>query len=308
LGRSNINEIATFVTVVSAGSFTLAGKQMGLTRSAVAKSVVRLEERLGIRLLNRTPRSLSLTDDGEVFLDRCVKILADLDDAEAAMTLRSEVPNGTIRINLPIVLGQRHVLPIIQDFLRKWPAVGAEVTFTDRFVDLIEEAVDVAIRIGPPGDDSLLITRTIAEQHLVTCAAPAYLEAHGVPERPSDLEHHHCLFFVNDGRRMSWAFFDAGRTTQMSMPGQLQMNSADALLYAAVDGAGVVHLPTYLVGGDIRKGSLVPILNDFRCESAPIRVVYSNRRHLSLKVRVFIDLLVQTWGDIPPWERDLVLP
>lgn len=152
LSRGNINDTVTFVTAVNSQSFSVAGKQLGLTRSAVANSVVRLEERLGVRLLNRTPRSLSLTGDGEVFYRRCVKILKDLDVAEAAMPLRSEVPMDCPN-NLPVVLGQQHVLLVVQEFLATWPLVRADLTFTDLFVDLIDEGVDRAVRIGAPQDD-----------------------------------------------------------------------------------------------------------------------------------------------------------
>ncbi|CAN7800189.1 LysR family transcriptional regulator [Paraburkholderia hospita] len=305
LGLSNINDIALFVGVVNAGSFTVAARQMGLTRSAVGKGIVRLEERLAVRLLNRTPRSLSLTDDGQVFYARCVRILEDLEEAESAMALRSETPNGLLRVSLPITLGQRHVLPVIESFLEAWPQVSAEVTFTDRFVDLIEEGIDIALRIGEPRVDSRLITRTVAQQILIPCASPAYLNARGVPQCPGDLKDHNCLFFLSAGRRQPWLFVEHGEKTQFNGPGRLQMDSTEALRAAAVDDFGVVYLPTYLVEEDIRAGRLTPLLEAYRQPGDPIRVVYPTRRHLSPKVRLFIDLLTSKWGDVAPWDRNV---
>jgi DNA-binding transcriptional LysR family regulator len=300
----NINDIATFVAVVKAGSFTIAGKQLGLTRSAVGKSIVRLEERLKVRLLNRTPRSLSLTDDGTLFYSRCTQILDDLEEAESAMAARSAVPTGALRLSVPTALGHRHVMPVLESFLKAWPAVSAEVGFTDRFVDLINEGVDIALRIGEPRDDSRLITRTIAQQRLLACASPDYLEINGVPLVPGDLSDHVCLFFMTLGQPQPWQFNDTA-TPQYSGTGRLEMDSAEALVAAAVNGVGIVNMPTYLLDEHVRAGRLIPLLEAYARPAQPIRVVYPTRRHLSPKVRLFIDLLTETWGEIPPWERDL---
>jgi DNA-binding transcriptional LysR family regulator len=299
----NINDIATFVHVVKAGSFTVAGQQLGLTRSAVGKSIVRLEERLGVRLLNRTPRSLSLTDDGQVFYSRCTQILDDLEETELAMAVRSATPTGTLRVSVPIALGHRHVMPVLQSYLKTWADVSAEVNFTDRFVDLIDEGIDVAIRVGDPYPDSRLIARTIAHQHLLTCASPEYLQAHGVPLSPRDLADHECLFFTSAGRPQPWLFNDALTPQFSGASSRLQMDSAEALVAAAVSGVGIIALPTYLLEEHLGAGRLVALLDDFAPPDKPIRAVYPTRRHLSPKVRLFIDLLTQTWGEVSPWER-----
>jgi DNA-binding transcriptional LysR family regulator len=299
----NINDIATFVSVVRAGSFTVAARQLGLTRSAVGKGIARLEERLAMRLLNRTPRSLSLTDDGQHYYDRCTQVLDELEETELSMAARRETPNGVLRISLPPGLGHKHVLPVLQTFLKSWPSVSAEVSFTDRFVDLIEEGVDIAIRIGDRQPDSRLIARMIAEQRLPTCASPDYLAARGVPRTPADLVDHECLFFLSGGRAQPWKFNDA-QTPRFMGESRLQMDSAEALLAAAIKGLGAIHLPAYLVNEDIRAGRLVRILDTYDPPSDPIRIVYPSRRHLSPKVRVFIDLLAENWGEDSPWERD----
>jgi DNA-binding transcriptional LysR family regulator len=241
LALGNINDIAMFVTVVKAGSFTIAAKQLGLTRSAAGKSIVRLEQRLGVRLLNRTPRSLSLTDDGEVFFSRCTQILDDLEETELAMAVRSAKPTGVLRVSVPIGLGHRHVMPVLESFLRAWPDVGAEVSFTDRFVDLIDEGVDIALRIGDPRPDSRLIARTVAQQRLLACASPGYVKTHGLPQTPGDLAGHECLFFMSAGRPQPWVFTDPV-TSEVGYVSRLQMDSAEALVAAAVHGFGIINM------------------------------------------------------------------
>jgi DNA-binding transcriptional LysR family regulator len=304
LALGNINDIAMFVAVVKAGSFTIAAKQLGLTRSAVGKSIVRLEQRLGVRLLNRTPRSLSLTDDGDVFFSRCTQILDDLEETELAMAVRSAKPTGVLRVSVPVGLGHRHVMPVLESFLNTWPGVRAEVSFTDRFVDLIDEGVDVALRIGDPHPDSRLIARTVAQQRLMTCASPGYLDTHGVPQAPGDLPGHECLFFMSAGRPQPWTFTDPG-TSEVSHASRLQMDGAEALVAAAVHGFGIINMPTYLLEDDVRAGRLIPMLREFQPPAKPIRAMYPTRRHLSPKVRIFIDLLTATWGEVAPWDRDL---
>jgi DNA-binding transcriptional LysR family regulator len=304
LARGNINDIAIFVAVVKAGGFTVAGKQLGLTRSAVGKSIVRLEEHLSVRLLNRTPRSLSLTDDGQLFYSRCTQILDDLEETESAMAARSIAPTGVLRLSVPTALGHRHVMPVLQSFLKTWPAVSAEVAFTDRYVDLIDEGFDIAVRIGEPRDDSRLITRTVAHQRLLTCASPDYLANKGVPLVPADLDEHECMFFLSAGRQQPWQFND-GALPSHHGKARLLLDSAEALVAAAVSGVGIVNMPTYLVDEQLRAGRLLPVLAEFGAPALPIRIVYPTRRHLSPKVRVFIDMLTQSWGEIAPWERGL---
>jgi DNA-binding transcriptional LysR family regulator len=304
LAPGNFNDIATFVSVVRAGSFTSAAQQLGITRSAVGKIIARLETRLQVRLLHRTPQSLGLTDDGEVYFARCAQILEDLDETETAMAVRSATPTGTLRISVPIGLGHRHVLPVIESFLESWPAVTAEVSFTDKFVDLVDEGFDIAVRVGEPKPDSRLIARVVATQKLVTCASPDYLAKRGVPATPSDLVDHECLHFVSAGRPQPWSFAGTGQEP-VNSTGRLRMDSAEALVNAAVNGAGIVSMPSYLLATDIAQGRLQTILQAFEVEALPIRAIYPTRRHLAPKVRRFIDCLFDAWQPLPPWERRL---
>jgi DNA-binding transcriptional LysR family regulator len=187
-----MRDIHAFVHVAEAKSFTAAAERIGLSRSAVGKSVLRLEDRLGVRLLQRTTRSVSLTGEGAVFLERCIRILADLDEAEMSMLSHSQTPRGRLRLELPVSFGRLHVLPIVNQFMSKWPEISVNISFNDRFVDLIDEGTDLAIRLGG-SDDSRLMTRLLAPHRLVTCASPTYLKSHGVPANIEELAGHSCL-------------------------------------------------------------------------------------------------------------------
>ncbi len=304
MGLNNFGEIATFIAAVNAGSFSVAGQQLGLSRSGVGKSIARLEERLNVRLINRTPRSLSLTDDGAAFYQRCVQLMADLEDAELAMAERSGTPHGRLRLSLPPALGHTHVLPVIDGFLAQWPGVSVEVSFTDQCVDLIGEGVDVALRVGAQSQDSDLIGRTVAQQRMVLCAAPAYLARQPAPAAIADLKQHQCLFYVSAGKPQPWVFYDGEEEVEFTGASRLAMNSTEALRLSALDGAGIANLPAYLVEDDLRAGRLQALLPCHKRPRVPIRVLYPTRQHLSPKVRHFIDALIGAWGDVPPWERE----
>lgn len=289
---NRIGDIAAFVAAVNAGSFTLAAKTTGLTRSAVGKSIVRLETRLGLRLLNRTTRRLSLTDEGALMFERCRQILDDLEEVDQIMATRRLVPTGTLKLTAPLSFGQRHVLPVLDQLLEQWPELQANITFNDRFVDLIEEGFDIALRISIPKDDSRLITRTVGWQHMITCASPAYLARRGTPLLPQQLPQHETIFFTNAERRRNWDFQCPEGGYVYEGPGRLNMDSSEAMRESALSGFGLINLPYYLLENDIRAGNLVAVLEQFRVGPEPIRVLYPSKRQLSPRVRAFINLLV----------------
>ncbi|MCH5487735.1 LysR family transcriptional regulator [Pseudomonas syringae] len=299
----NLNDIAAFVTAVNAGSYTAAAKQLGLTRSAVGKSIVRLEARLQVRLLNRTTRSLSMTDDGQVLYERCVGVLQDLDDVEDALAFRRSTPSGRLRISVPVAVGRLHVLQHIECCLKEWPTLSVDVTFSDRLVDLIDEGFDLAMRIGPPKEDSRLLTRTVAYQKMITCASPEYLGRYSVPRTPQDLHEHQCLHFVSGGRLLPWNFRVNGKPVTVTNGGRLQMNSAESLHQSAIAGLGITTLPSYVVNEELRSGRLIQLLKEYAEAAEPIRIIYPSKRHLSPKIRLFIDKLLEAWSPCPPWER-----
>ncbi|WP_137806425.1 LysR family transcriptional regulator [Pseudomonas sp. G(2018)] len=295
-------DITAFVGAVKSGSFTAAAASLGLTRSAVGKSIVRLEVRMGTRLLNRTTRKLSLTDEGQVAYERWRQILEDLDEVDATMALRRGRPTGTFKLTAPLSFGQRHVLPILDAYLKQWPELRADVWFTDRFVDLVEEGVDVAIRIGVPKDDSQLLTRTVGWQQFATCASPSYLARCGVPQTPAELAGHDTIAFTSGERTGVWRYQTPAGLHLHEQPGRLNIDSSEAMREAALAGIGLIHLPTYITGNDLREGALVEVLKPFRAPPDPIRIVYPSKRHLSPRVRTFIDLLVERWAPGVPWE------
>ena len=312
MALDRITDMIAFVRVADARSFTIAAEQLGLSRSAVGKCVTRLEDQLGVRLLHRTTRSVTPTDEGEAFYGRCVRILADLEDAELAMVSRSQRPRGRLRLDLPVSFGRLHVLPLLHQFMATWPEVVVNVTFTDRYVDLIDEGVDVALRIGGE-DDSRLVARTLAPHCLVICASPDYLAQHGRPHTPADLADHSCLAFTHAGRAADWRLkttpderSDDPVADSRTVPvhGRFCASNAEALRDAVLAGYGIAQLATFLIGDDLRASRLVPVLEPYTIPGPPIRAVYPTGRHLSPKVRRFIDLVAEAWRPHPPWDGE----
>lgn len=296
-----MKDISVFVHVADAKSFTAAAERIGLSRSAVGKSIVRLEDRLGVRLLQRTTRSVSLTGEGVAFHERCVRLLADLDEAEMAMLSHSQTPRGRLRLDLPVSFGRLHVLPILSDFMRKWPEISVSTSFGDRYVDLIDEGVDLVIRIGG-SEDSRLMSRVLAPHRLVTCASPDYFERHAKPQTIEQLANQSCLAFVHGGRPVEWRFNENGQSRSVAISGRFSATNAEALRDATLAGYGIARLATFLISDDLRAGRLVPVLQPFDADGPPIRAVYPSSRHLSPKVRTFIDQLLDAWRPEAPWD------
>jgi DNA-binding transcriptional LysR family regulator len=294
-----MTDIQAFVRVAEAKSFTAAAERLALSRSAVGKRIVRLEDRLGVRLLQRTTRSVSLTSEGAVFHERCTRILADLDEAEMSMLSHSQAPRG---LELPVSFGRLHVLPIVNQFMSKWPEISVNVSFSDRFVDLIDEGIDLAIRLGG-SDDSRLMTRLLAPHHLVTCASPAYLKSYGVPRNIDELASHSCLAFVHGGRPGDWRFNVDGQIRTVTVNGRFSSTNAEALRDATIAGYGIARLATFLISDHLRSTQLIPFLNEFSTDGPDVRAVYPSSRHLSPKVRSFIDELLTAWRPEPPWDQ-----
>jgi DNA-binding transcriptional LysR family regulator len=297
-----VKDINAFVHVAEAKSFTAAAERIGLSRSAVGKSVLRLEDRLGVRLLQRTTRSVSLTGEGAAFHERCVRILADLDEAEMSMLSHSQAPRGRLRLELPVSFGRLHVLPVLSQYMNKWPEISVNVSFNDRYVDLIDEGIDLAIRLGG-SDDGRLMTRLLAPHRLVTCASPAYLESRGVPRDVGQLAGHSCLAFVHGGRPVEWRFNIDGQVHSVAINGRFSATNAEALRDATLAGYGIARLATFLISDDLRAGRLLPVLDCLSADGPSVRAVYPSSRHLSPKVRSFIDELLGAWRPEPPWDR-----
>lgn len=295
-------DIAAFVAAVRSGSFTAAASGLGLTRSAVGKSIARLETQLGVRLLHRTTRKLSLTDEGATVYDRWRQILEELEDVDATMALRRSHPTGTLRLITPPSLGRRHLMPVIHDYLRQWPELRTELWFTDRFVDLIEEGFDIAVRIGEPKADSLILSRTVAWQQFVVCASPDYLAQHGTPETPAELDRHDTLVYISGERPRPWRLQVENGIHLYDGPGRMSFDNSEAVRESALAGFGLAYLADYIVADELRDGRLVEVLRGYRPPPDPIRLVYPSKRHLTPRTRVFIDFLVDRWAAGVPWQ------
>lgn len=298
---ANIGEMAVFARVVGAGGFSRAARELKLTPSAVSKKVSRLEDRLGARLLNRTTRRIALTEVGEAFYTRCQRILADIDEAERAVSRADSAARGTLRMSASIAFGQRQIVPLVPEFLERYPDLRVDLTMTDHIVNLVEEGVDVAVRVSSL-PDSALVVRKLAPERRIICAAPDYLASHGTPRTPADLVHHNCLTYSTLAAN-EWKFAGADGVFSVDARGNFEANGGEAMREMALSGVGLVRLATFLIGPDIRAGRLVPLLTDYeRAEGSAVYAVYPHRRHLSTKVRAFVDFLVEKMTPTPPWE------
>src|SRR5437763_11425690 len=294
--------LQVFSQVVESGSFSSAAARLGLSTTAASRHVADLEAQLQTRLLNRTTRRVSLTESGRAFYERSVQLLADLGEAEQEAARAAVVPRGTIRLTTSVNFGVRHLAPAIAAFVARHPEVRFDVSLSDRIVDLVEEGFDLAIRVGAPGADNL-VARKLGETRLVPCASPQYLAKHGAPKTPEDLAEHDCFTYEYVSPRQVWRFRDrAGAERSVRVSGGLHSNNGDLLAEVAARGAGIVFEPAFIVGPEVRAGRLVPLLQDFEPAPLPIYAVYPSRKHLSAKVRVFVDFLVTSFAGAKDWD------
>jgi len=297
-----------FVRVVDCGSFAEAARALNLSRAMVSKHIQSLEDRLGVRLLNRTTRRLSLTEIGTAYYERAQTVLYDVEEAERVIGDLHIGARGTLKINAPMSFGIRHLTPALCDFHRDFPQIHVDLTLNDRYVDLIEEGYDVAIRIGKL-TDSALIARKLAPCRIILCAAPRYLAAQGTPQRPDDLAHHNSLIYTLTQKpgEITLQHLD-GSTELAQMRGSISANNGDVLHHMAVEGAGIVALPSFIIGPSLHSGALVPVLPHYQIPPLAIHAVYPHARYLTTKVRMLIDYLVARYQDAPPWDRPDTTP
>ena len=292
--------MSIFAAVVENNSLAGAARHMNLSPSVVSKQLSALEDRLGVRLLNRTTRRVSLTEVGSAYYERCKRILADVDEAEAAVTTAHSSPRGLLKITAPSTFAHRHVAPHLPGFIDRFPEVQVQLLVADRLVDLVEEGVDLAIRIAQLKDSSL-IARKLAPNHRKLVAAPSYLEKWGVPAKPEDLADH-ALITLQPGNPINdWHFRVDDEERVFRARGLIATNHGDSILALALSGAGLTMLAAHVVGEYVQDGRLVSVLDDLVSEDVPIYAVYPSNRHLSPKVRAFVDYLVEMYGPRPYW-------
>lgn len=296
-----LHSMEVFRRVAEEGGFSAAGRSLGLSKSVVSKQVQALEQHLGVRLLNRTTRRLSLTEAGQRYFERCVAILDELHDAERAVTELTANPRGKLRINVPVSFGLLHLAPLLPEFLGRYPDLEVDVTLNDRFVDLVDEGFDAAVRIARL-EDSSLIARRLAPCTGWVCAAPGYLARHGTPRDPEELARHNCLIYAYARQTGEWRFTDGtGRERRVPVHGNLRANNGEVLLEAACQGQGVVLMPDFIAYRAVLDGRLQRILTDYAAMDINVYAVYPYTRHVSAKVRVFVDFLAEKLGSNRPW-------
>ncbi len=287
--------------VIQHGSFAAAARDMRLSRSAVSKYVIELEQALGVQLLNRTTRSASPTANGLAYYERCVTILADLDEADLAISSAQAEPRGMLKVNAPMSFGTLHLGRAISVFMERHPTLQVQLILSDELVDPVQEGFDVTLRIADLPSSSL-IARKIAPAQRVLCASPSYLKRRGIPRHPRDLRGHDCLSYGHLATGNQWKLTGADGDHWVPIPWALCTNNAEVLRDAAIAGRGIALLPTFIAGADLQTGRLTTILADYKAPELSIFVLYPPTRHLSAKVRVFIDFLVERFAGRPYWD------
>jgi len=297
-------ELTVFHCVVKHSSYAKAAEELGLSPSGVSRIVTRLEERLGARLVQRTTRKLSLTEAGTAFHARTSQILVDLADAEAEVQMTAVKPRGTLRVSAPVVFGTHYISPMIGELLALYPELNLDVSLTDRMVDLIEEGLDLAIRIGSLAD-SRLIARRLCTNHRILVASQSYLDRHGTPQHPTQLADHDCVLFSGFSRPREWRLLGPEGPVSVNVSGRVATGNVQVLSEAAQQGVGITMGATLSVGNALLSGDLVRVLSDYEFEPTAIFAVYPSARQLSTKVRAVVDFFADKIKDPPIWDRPL---
>jgi len=291
------SSIELFVRTIEVGNFSELGRQLQMAPSSISRQINALEEELGVRLLQRTTRKINLTEAGQIYYQKVSQILSDLDDAQLAITELQASPKGMLRINVAIPFGERNIVPLIPGFLALYPELKIDLSLEDRKIDLVEERVDLAIRIGRL-DDSSIVARKLADNQFVICASPKYFEIHSYPKTPEDLTKHNCIINKNIYHSNAWQFSKGKSMQLISVSGNFQANSGGALYSAMLSNLGIAALPTWYVGEDIKQGILERVLVDYdfnlpAMKGSAIYALYPAGQYLPPKVRVFIDYLIE---------------
>lgn len=303
----DLNLMVVFAHVVEGGSFSAAARRLGMSRSAVSKSIAKLEKALGARLLNRSTRHLSLTEVGTAFAEHCARILDEAALAEQVVSSLHGHPRGVLKVAASVAFGTLHIAPALADFLDRYPEMDIDMTIGDRPVALAEEGYDVIVRVArdPPSN---LVARRLAPVRRRLCATPAYFARFGVPQIPQDLSRHNCLDYTHSGEQGLWRFTGPQRDIAVPVSGRLRINDDEALSQAVLRGLGLALLPTFIIGRDIQAGRLRAVLSEYIPVEQHVYALYLPTRHLPAKVRAFIDFLLERLGPDPYWDREEAQP
>jgi LysR family transcriptional regulator for bpeEF and oprC len=297
---NKLQAMEVFVQVVDAGGFTRAAETMKLPKATVSTLIQSLEAALAVKLLHRTTRHVSVTADGAAYYERCLRILSDVREAEESLSRTRLSPSGRLRVDAPTGLAADVIVPALPQFFEQYPDIQLELGCSDRPVDLVEEGVDCAVRGGALGDSSL-IARRVGILHFVTCASPAYLERYGRPVHPNDLLKHRCVnyFSARTGKIFDWDFTRDGERVQVALPGHIALNDSNAYIAAGIAGLGIVQMANFMMEPMIKEGLFELILEDWISDPLPVHVVYPQNRHLSAKVRVFVEWVAELFSNHP---------
>lgn len=296
----NLQWLSSFIAVVRAGSFVGAADATGLSKAAVSRHVAELEEHLGIRLLHRTTRRLSLTDDGQRFHARAIELITLMEELESETVSSKGEATGLLRINAPLTFGNLHLAPLWPRFIAVHPNVSLDITLNDRVVDLVDEGFDLAIRITNL-PNSQLVTRRLATTRMVLCASPGYLAKYGSPTHPKELADHQIISYSYWAGGDDWRFSGPGGEVQVKIQSRIHTNSGDTCRAAALEDQGIILQPDFLVGADLKKGKLVELMPQYHSVELGINAVYATRKHLPMKTRYLVDFLVESFRR-PAWQ------
>ncbi|MBF0270427.1 MAG: LysR family transcriptional regulator [Alphaproteobacteria bacterium] len=299
-----LTALRSFLAVCDTRSFSEAARRLGLSKSLVSRQISGLEGELGVRLISRTTRRLSLTEAGQAYAERCQRVLADLKEADQAVSNLQIKPTGRLRITAPMSFGTLHLAPALPRFVETYLEIELDLSLSDRIVDVIEEGFDLAVRIGRLAESSL-IARKLCPMRRIVCASPDYIRSHGAPSRPEDLARHSCLSH-SELAMQEWRFVDEkGHPVQMAVRGPVRVNNGEAMRHLALAGLGIVYLPTFFIGPDLKAKRLIPLLEAHTPQDTALYAVYPHSRHLSPKVRAFVDFMAQTFTSPPYWDEGL---
>ncbi|WP_333852537.1 LysR family transcriptional regulator [Leclercia sp.] len=307
---STLKDIPVFVAAVEAGSFAQAAVRLHLSRSAVGKSIARLEERLGVRLFQRTTRSQSLTDNGALFYERCLRALEEIRGAESLLETGKHHISGRLRVSMPVLFGRQCIAPLLIELTQEHPGLELEMSFSDRVVDLVEEGFDMAVRNGTLSDSAVLVARRLGEHRMVLCAAPDYLLKKGQPETLADLHQHTAINYLRAGRVLPWQLADSkGGAPQTIMPrSSLNMDDLQAICDATLAGHGIAWLPCWMVRKEIKNGTLIPLFKQAPDVRFDVHAVWQQTPHLPLRVRIAIDMLVSRLPSVMALDAQAAVP
>jgi DNA-binding transcriptional LysR family regulator len=291
-----LDGVAVFVAVINSGSFKAAAESLGHSTSYISKEVSRLEKRLGSRLLNRTTRTISLTDAGKSYYERCQQIVIDAENASRSVSRLQDEPRGLLRVNAPTSFGERHLLERLSEFLHRYPEVNLDIEFNDRIIDVVAEGYDVVIRVGHVSD-STLVARAFTKSRSVVIASPEYLRQHGTPEKASELEDHHCIAYSLLPNPLSWEFKKEDEHVQLKLSPRALCNNSMVMIALACNGIGITRTPLFNCDREVDEGKVKIILEDYEQREHNVYAVYPHRQYLTAKVRVFVDYLVESFSE-----------